>query len=187
MNTALKADFVSVADYLEGEEVSAVRHEYVGGVVFAMAGGSRAHGLITGNIFAALHAHLRGKPCQVFSADMKVHLVVAEDEIFYYPDVMVTCDPRDTEAHFNKHPKVIVEVLSPATERFDRIEKFERYQTIESLEEYVLVAQDRLEVAVFSMRENWKRQICTKLDDVVRLPSLGFSARVSEIYQGVTL
>src|ERR1044072_6574523 len=112
MNTALKADFVSVADYLEGEELSAVRHEYVGGGVFAMAGGSRSHGLITGNIFAALHAPLRGKPCQVFTADMKVHLVVADDEIFYYPDVMVTCDPRDTEAHFNKHPKVIVEVLS---------------------------------------------------------------------------
>lgn len=187
MKTALKADFVSVAEYLEGEELSAVRHEYIGGVVFAMAGGSRAHGLIAGNIFAALHSHLRGKPCQVFTADMKVHLVVAGDDIFYYPDGMVTCDPRDTEAHFNRYPKVIVEVLSPATERFDRIEKFDRYQTIESLEEYVLVAQDRLEVAVFSMRANSKPQIFTMRDDVVRLPSLAFSARLSEIYQGVTL
>ena len=187
MNTALKADFLSVADYLEGEKASSVRHEYISGVVFAMAGGSRAHGLITGNIFAALHSHLRGKPCQVFTADMKVRLEVADEDIFYYPDVMVTCDPRDTEAHFNRYPKLIVEVLSPATERIDRIEKFDRYKAIESLEEYVLIAQDRFEVIVFSTRGEAKTRVATNAGDVVHFESLGFSCPLLQFYQGVDL
>src|SRR2546423_8717771 len=96
METAKKLGMVTVGDYLSGELRSEVRHEYVGGSVYAMAGASEEHNAIAGNLFAALHAHLRGKPCRVFFVDMKVRLLITHTDIFYYPDLMVACDPRDT-------------------------------------------------------------------------------------------
>jgi Uma2 family endonuclease len=115
---------ISVAEYLAGEQDGEVRHEFIGGTAHAMAGASEEHNTIAMNIATALHAHLRGRPCRAFLLDLKVRLQIARTDIFYYPDVMVACDPRDSDRYFKRFPKVVIEVLSPDTERTDRREKF---------------------------------------------------------------
>ncbi|HRI12987.1 MAG TPA: Uma2 family endonuclease [Verrucomicrobiota bacterium] len=176
---------MSVAEYLSGEEQSEVRHEYIGGSVYAMAGGSEEHCTITGNLFAALHAHLRGQRCRAFVADMKVRLVLRGEEVFYYPDVVVACDPRDTDRYFKRYPQVLIEVLSDSTERIDRREKRWSYLQMESLEEYVLVAQDYWEVTVYRRGHEWAPEILASPDSVLTLPSLEFSVPLSAIYEGL--
>src|SRR5262245_34123570 len=124
MEAAAKTGTVSVEEYLAAEPRSEVRHEYIGGEVYAVAGASEEHNIIATNLLAALHAHLRGKACRVFMVDMKVRLFAAREEIFYYPDLMVTCDARDTDRYFKRFPNVLIEVLSTDTARTDRREKF---------------------------------------------------------------
>lgn len=185
MEGALKADFLTVAEYLQSEEQSEVRHEYVGGVIYSMAGGTREHHLIAGNLFAALHGHLAGGRCQVAIADLKLHLEFAENEIFYYPDLMVTCDPRDTDRNCNRYPKLIVEVMSDSTERVDRVEKFEAYRSLESLEEYVLVSQQKAEVTIYRRAGRWKRETVEGADKELRLDSVNFTMPLAALYRGV--
>jgi Uma2 family endonuclease len=176
---------IAVEAFLEGERHSEVRHEYIGGKVHAMDGASEEHNLISGNFFAALQAHLRGKPCRGFIPDMKLRLQVAGDDLFYYPDVMVVCDPRDTDRYFKRHPRVLVEVLSPETERTDRRERFLGYQWIDSLEEYLLVAQDKVEVTVFRRANQWVPEILRGREDNLRMPSLEFAMSVADLYDGL--
>src|SRR5438874_4588728 len=103
MQTAIKSEFISVEDYLAGEETSDIKHEYVDGVVYAMAGASKNHNRIAGNIYASLLQHLRGGPCRPFISDVKVRLEVLGEDVFYYPDVMVACDLRDTHRLFSSY------------------------------------------------------------------------------------
>lgn len=180
-------ELVSVADYLAGEPISEFRHEYIGGEIHAMAGASEEHNAISGNLFAALLSHLKGRRCRAFIHDMKVRLQIAGDDIFYYPDVMVACDPRDTDRYFKRFPTVIVEVLSPETERTDRREKFLSYQQIETLEEYVLVAQDKSEVTIFRRANQWRPEIVRAAGESLQLPSLGFELTLNDLYDGVNL
>ena len=169
-------------DYLTGELVAEVRHEYFGGRVFPMPGASDDHNRIAGNLFLALGNYLEGHVCEVFSNDMKAR---THSQVFYYPDVMVGCDPRDTDNLYLRFPKLLIEVLSEATERLDRREKRWSYQTIESLEEYVLVAQDRVEFTVFRRANEWQPEVLTQLDQLARFVSLDFSMPLSSIYEGV--
>jgi Uma2 family endonuclease len=118
---AIKRNLLSVEEYLEFEENSAMRHEYVAGEIFAMSGASVAHELIAGNVFAAFHAHLRGGPCNAFMANLKVHLKVDRNEFFYYPDVLVACG-LGPENRYCANPRLVVEVLSPSTQSVDRRE-----------------------------------------------------------------
>lgn len=185
MEAALKNDHVPVEDYLEGEELAETKHEYVGGLVYAMAGASVDHNLIAGNVLAALRAHLKGGPCSVFMSDVKVRLKHLENDIFYYPDVMVACDPRDTEKLYRLFPKVIVEVLSKNTERLDRREKFWAYRSAETFEEYVLVAQDKREITVFRKASGWQPEVINSADGMLELKSLGFSMALAAVYEGV--
>lgn len=187
MQAAQELELITVEDYLAGEPLNEVRHEYIGGVVYAMAGASREHNTLAGNLFAAVHEHLRGKPCKVFMADLKVRLEVAREEIFYYPDVAVACDPRDTDRYFIRYPRVLIEVLSPDTERLDRREKFLNYTQIETLEEYVLVAQDKAEVTVFRRAAQWQPEVTRQPAQMLRLISLDFSLPLSEVYEGVKI
>lgn len=186
MTTALPlpSSLISEAEFLAGEQCSEFRHEYLGGTVYAMVGASDRHGLLTGNLFAALHRHLRGGPCQVFASDMKVRLTVADETYFYYPDIVVSCRQDDRARFFREHPSVLVEVLSDSTERTDRREKFLAYRTIESLQDYVLVAQDAPAVSVFRRDKGWRAEHLGAQDELV-LPSLGFTLAVAEIYEGV--
>ena len=185
MQAVKDVELVSVEEYLAGEPASEVRHEYLGGVVYAMAGASEEHNLIMVNLVTALHSHLRGKSCRAFVADMKVRLEVAREDIFYYPDLLVVCDPRDTHRHYKSFPKVLVEVLSPDTERIDRREKFLSYTQIETLEEYVLVAQDRMEATVFRRANNWQPEVQRQADQSLRLASLEFTLPLRDVYEGV--
>ena len=144
MEVIAKSASLSVEDYLAGEPASEVRHEYLGGVVYAMAGASIEHNIISGNIYSSLRSHLRGKPCGAFMADVKLRLEFVSDDVFYYPDVMVACDPRDTDKFYKRFPKVLIEVMSESTERIDRREKRWSYQQIETRRAFAL-RQDLLE------------------------------------------
>jgi Uma2 family endonuclease len=180
-------ELVSVADYLADEPISEFRHEYIGGEIHAMAGASEEHNAISLNLATALQSHLKGRRCRAFIHDMKVRLQIAGDDVFYYPDVMVACDPRDTDRYFKRFPTVIVEVLSPETERTDRREKFLSYQQIETLEEYVLVAQDKSEVTLFRRANQWRPEIVRQASDSLNLSSLEFSLALVDLYDGVNL
>lgn len=185
MQTASLTDFVSVAEYLAAEETSPVRHEYLGGLVYAMAGETRIHNQIVGNLYVQLRQHLRGKPCKLYMSDIRVNFDVRSDEYFYYPDVVVTCDPRDTDPRFVRYPKLIIEVLSESTARVDRREKHLAYTTMESLEEYVLVAQAAREVTVFRRTNDWGPQTITGNEATLGLESLSMSLPLALIYEGV--
>lgn len=135
-------------EYLAWEAKQQDKYEYYYGEVFAMGGASRRHVTVAGNIFAALDQSFVDTPCRAYMADMLVE--VALNEIYYYPDVFVTCDPADHKAErFMRSPVLVVEVLSPSTEAYDRGEKFIRYRLIPSLQEYILVDPERLRIEIF--------------------------------------
>ena len=186
MQTVVKNEHVSVADYLAAESASNIRHEYLGGVVYAMAGETTTHNQIVGNLYLALRGHLKGKPCRVYVSDIRVNFDVRNDEYFYYPDIVVTCDKRDNHQRVVRHPKVIIEVLSDSTERIDRREKFFAYTSIPSLEEYVLVGQDPREATVFRRGSGWKAaEKFSGTHGKIAVPSLKFSLTLDALYEGV--
>jgi len=146
-------DRLTPDEYLEAERHSEIRREYFDGQVIAMVGASSAHSLLVTNLVALLRPNVRGTGCQLFSSDMKVKL--ATRNRFFYPDLLLTCDPRDRENdYFKQHPKLIIEVLSESTEAFDRGTKFRDYGELASLEEYVLVSQEERLVERFSRGED---------------------------------
>ncbi|CRI63694.1 conserved hypothetical protein [Thiocapsa sp. KS1] len=178
---------IGLDDYLQGELASDIRHEYVAGQVFAMAGAGESHNRIAGNLFFHLRAATRGTPCGVFISDMKVR--VAAHEAFYYPDVLLTCDPHDRESLYKTSPCLIAEVLSPSTEIIDRREKLIAYRALASLRDYLLVAQDSRRVERFARTEegDWRHEI---LDDgVLTFTCGGLEVRLSvaELYEDVVL
>lgn len=182
---AAKVTLVPVDDYLRGELASEVRHEYVAGAVYAMAGASEEHNNLAGNLYVALRSHLRGGPCKVFMVDMKLQLTVGQENVFYYPDLLVACDERDTDRHFKRFPRVVIEVLSPETERTDRREKFMAYTGIVTVEEYVLVAQDRMEVTVFRRAAQWAAEVLRAPGEKLALRAFDFSLGLEVAYEGV--
>lgn len=160
-------------NYLEGESASEIRHEYVAGEVFAMAGGSKAHNIISLNIAMLLRNALRGGGYQTFIADMRVH--VAAQSCYYYPDVVVTCAGSDLAENAPKDhigsPCLIIEVLSPTTEAIDRREKMLAYRHLESLREYVLVDQERRWVEVYRRTgAGWMADLYSPEDTVTLNP-----------------
>jgi Uma2 family endonuclease len=176
---------LSVAEYLTGERESPVRHEYVEGEVYAMAGASDRHNRIAGNIYARLSTHLGEGPCEPFISDMKVKV---SPEVFYYPDVVVTCDAVGADAYFREEPRLIVEVISPSTERIDRHEKMMAYKSVPSLHEYVLVSQEEMRVEVYRRKgAEWDAQIFTATEEQLQLASVELSLSVGEIYRNVRL
>ncbi|PAX51137.1 Uma2 family endonuclease [Brunnivagina elsteri] len=179
-------NLLTVEEYLKAEEYSEIRHEYVDGEIFAMAGASEEHNLIAGNIFTLIRPHIRGTSCRVFVSDMKVKLKVQKADIFYYPDLLVTCDPNDGERYFKTSPNLIVEVLSNSTKTIDKREKRLNYQSIESLQEYVLVSQDEIKVEVYrkDAQGNWSLEILSK-DDNLELKSVGLTLTMADIYEDV--
>ncbi|SMP66724.1 Endonuclease, Uma2 family (restriction endonuclease fold) [Desulfonatronum zhilinae] len=161
MGRAQPVETISVQEYLAGELESDVRHEYIDGAVYAMVGASDRHGLIALNIATALRPHVRGTPCQLFMSDMKVRIQLQGKTIFYYPDLILSCDKNDRHTYFRTSPCLIVEVLSASTRRVDQQEKLSTYITIPSLREYVLVDQDCKLVQVHRQSGNWVGQSMT--------------------------
>jgi Uma2 family endonuclease len=177
--------YLSVEEYLQFEELSSTRHEYVGGELFAMTGATKRHNVISLNVASALLAHLRGGPCRTYVENVKVRLTVEREEIFYYPDVTVACGPQDLERVFLTDPKLVVEVLSPSTERTDRCEKALNYREIPTLEECVLIAQHKSEVTLYRRSEDWRARILTQPDALLELRSIAFALPLGRIYEGV--
>lgn len=138
MSTSATRPLLSVEDYIDGELNSDIRHEYIDGQVYAMAGASERHGRIAGNTFFHLRSAARGGSCGVFQSDMKVRIEAGNR--FYYPDVLMYCDPADNEDYFKRRPCLIAEVLSESTEATDRREKWLAYRLLPSLQYYLLIA-----------------------------------------------
>ncbi|WP_341327672.1 Uma2 family endonuclease [Methylotuvimicrobium sp. KM2] len=174
---------LSEADYLEGERDGRIRHELIDGHAYAMTGASDKHNKIAVNLTFQLMAALRekGSGCFPYSMDMKVK--VQND--FYYPDVMVVCDRQDLESDYYKtHPVVIIEVLSPATRRIDKTLKRQAYLSLESLQEYVLIEQDKAEIEVFTRQNGWQAAYYY-LGDTIHFESIDTSISVEDIYYQV--
>ena len=178
--------YISPQDYLEGERISSIKHEYRQGQVWAMAGGTQVHNIVTGNIFARLRSHLRGSSCRAFVENMKVRMETTD--AYYYPDVVVTCDDRDRhpDRDFIRHPSLIVEVLSPTTEAFDRGAKFADYRTIETLQEYVLVSCDRRYIECYRRKKGdlWELERY-ETETAIVFASVNLSVDMTEIYEDV--
>ena len=171
-------------DYLQGELASELRHEYVDGEVYAMAGAGEAHNLIALNIASKLRNFVRGGPCRVFISDMKLH--VQTWKAYYYPDILVTCEPTDSQSHFKERPSLVVEVLSPGTESTDRREKMLAYRTLSSLKEYVLVATDKRQIEIYRRDEQGEWQLAViSPNEPMTLESIGASLSLDEVYEDV--
>lgn len=181
---ALRRESLTVEAYLEGERHSEERHEYFEGEAHAMAGASDEHELVALNIAAALHAHLKGKPCRVYKDGMKLRLQAMGRDVFYYPDIMVTCDPADRHRYYREKPKLLIQVLSE-NENKDLIEKFFAYQRLPSLEEYVVVTPNlaQPEVRVFRRAEGWEPGE-THREGTFTLRSIGLTLPVADLYAG---
>ena len=178
--------YVSPKDYLEGERVSPIKHEYRRGLIYAMVGAKRFHGVIAGNIAAQLNFHLSNSLCNVISSDIKVRLI--EADCYYYPDVVVICHPDDLQGNkdYIHHPKVIIEVLSKSTQKFDRTQKFVDYQTCAELQEYVLISQAEKFVEVRTRQADRWETVVYKSGDRVQLKSIDWTGPIEVIYQKVT-
>jgi Uma2 family endonuclease len=186
MSAALKLQHVSVEDYLAGELVSPVKHEYLGGVVYAMAGARNVHNLIASNVLGSLHPRLRGSSCRPYNSDTKVRVRLPTHMRFYYPDASVICRPNPQNDSFQDEPAVIAEVLSRKTRRIDEGEKRDAYLTIPSLAVYLLIEQEVPAVVVYRRTDQgFVREIYAEPDAVIPLAEIGTELRLEEIYDGV--
>jgi Uma2 family endonuclease len=180
--------FYTPEEYLAMEREAAHKSEYYSGQIYAMAGGSPEHNLIGFNIAGLLHAKLRGSPCRGFTSDQRVR--ITETGLYTYPDVTVICgELQFDDAHRDTliNPTLLIEVLSPSTEAYDRGEKFAHYRRIESLQEYLLIAQDQPRIERFLRQSDgtWNYRAAEGMEGHLRLESVGVELLVSEVYEGV--
>lgn len=181
---------VSIEDYLAGEEQAGVKHEYLGGVVHAMAGASNRHNMIASNFLGALIARFRGKSCQPMNSDTKARITFPDHTRFYYPDAMLVCHLNADTDHFQDHPVLIVEVLSDSTRRADLTEKRDAYLTISSLQVLIFVEPDQATVLLY--RRNLPQggfavEEHNGLDAVIPLPEMDTQIPLAELYERVEL
>ena len=186
--------YYTVEEYLELEETAQVKHEYLDGRIYAMSGATDYHALITANVIGLVHAQLRGRPCRVYSSDLNVR--VERTGLHTYPDVSALCgEPRLTGRKVAGkqnlvllNPSVLVEVLSPSTEAYDRGTKFKHYRQIPSLREYVLVAQDEMLVERYGRAAEgaeWIYADARDPDGEITLPSIGAVLVLRDVYEHV--
>jgi Uma2 family endonuclease len=186
MSAAPKLELISIDDYLAGELVAPVKHEYLGGFVYAMSGARNAHNLIAGNVFGALHTRLRGKKCRPYNSDTKIRVRLPLQVRFYYPDASVVCPPNPQDDSYQDSPLVIVEVLSRATRRIDEGEKKDAYLTIPSLQTYLLVEQEMPAAVAHTRKEQgFLREIYKGPESIIDLPELDIELPLAEVYDGV--
>jgi Uma2 family endonuclease len=171
---------IAAEDYLQGEILSDVKHELINGEVYAMAGASKNHERIAGNVYRKIGNLLENSTCEPFASDLKVK--VGND--FIYPDVMVVCEDKTENEYYTESPALIVEVLSGSTRRMDETTKKNAYQSIPSLQEYMLIEQDFVDVELCSRNDGWQSKHYF-LGDEVRLTSIALTLTVEEIYQRV--
>lgn len=187
MSTAIVEARCTSEQYLELERKAAYKSEYINGRIYAMSGATRAHILITGNVSGELRSQLKGRPCESYASDMRVQ--VAPTGLYTYPDVVGVCGEirfEDTHKDTLLNPTVIIEVLSPSTEAYDRGDKFAHYRRLESLREYVLVAQDKCRVERYARQgAEWTLTEISDLNGSLRLNSIDCNIALREIYDKV--
>jgi Uma2 family endonuclease len=175
---------LTIAEYLAFERQSETRHDFLDGEVFAMTGASWTHGLISGNIFGELRSQLKGSPCRAIQESLRVRTPA---DLFTYPDVVVVCGkPRfdDSAQDTLLNPTLVVEVLSPTTEAYDRKTKARQYRSITSLSDYVLVAQNQVRVEHWSRHGgDWLQRELTSLEHLLDMPAIGCKLLLSDIYE----
>jgi Uma2 family endonuclease len=172
--------------YLEWEAAQEFRHEYIEGEIVAMTGGSIPHNDITLNFYTLLRPYLRQRGCRVNVSDVKVQ--VNQNSRYFYPDLVITCDPEDLKARqFIQNPKVIVEVISPSTATYDRTKKLKYYRQIPSLQEYILIDSESISVEIYHRGEGkmWHYYEYEK-GEIILLQSLEFDCQIEQLYEGIS-
>ncbi len=173
-------------EFLEAEHHYDVKHEYLGGMVYAMAGASTQHNEIASNLSGILYARLRGKPCKPFGSDMKLKLRISDSTYFYYPDAMIVCNRAGLGASWCERPVVVFEILSESTRRTDEREKHAAYLSIPGLAAYVLIEQDAQRVVIeHRVPTGWNREVVEGAGAVVRLAAAEVEFPLSELYERV--
>jgi Uma2 family endonuclease len=191
MTAATELNPVSVADYLAEELISPTKHEYLGGVVYAMAGARNVHTVIASNTLVAVGSRLQGKPCRSFNSDVKIRIRLpgqglAGQTRFYYPDASVVCRPNPPTDSFQDEPAVLFEVLLQRTRRIDEGEKKDAYLTIQSLCAYALIEQETAAVVLIRRtKDRFVREVYEGLDALIPLPEIGIDLPLAEIYETV--
>lgn len=186
MGAAHKLSLMSVEDYLASELRSEIKHEYLGGVIHAMAGATNNHNTVALNISTAFRNGLRGKPCRPFNSDTKVRVLLPTQTRFYYPDVSVICRQNAPNDSFQDAPVVIVEVLSRSTRRIDLGEKKDSYLTIPTLSVYLLVEHDEATVVAYRRTdEGFVREVYEGLDAVIPLSEIETNLALKDAYEDV--
>lgn len=185
MTAAKKLSLVSEEEYLSGELASTIKHEYLGGFVYAMSGARVAHNVVAVNLVGSLHARLKGKPCRPYGSDMKIRIPPPELR-FYYPDASVICRSNPAHSSFQEQPVVIFEVLSRGTRRIDEGEKKDAYLSLPSLLVYALVEQDSAAVAVYRRAgSEFVREVYDSPNAVIPLPEIDTELPLADIYDGI--
>ena len=190
-----EVDFTTEEEYLAREALADEKHEYLNGFIYRlhadpitnMAGASDEHVKVTGNCHYALKTHLRGSQCSLYVSDMRVK-IDSKDKAWFYPDVMVTCDPDDRQRNMMKYsPILVIEVLSPSTQDYDRGGKFAIYRLLDSLREYVLVDPTQYLIEVFRLNENrrWELFSFEGTGSIVEFKSIGFRCALRDFYEDV--
>ncbi|MCX6876151.1 MAG: Uma2 family endonuclease [Verrucomicrobia bacterium] len=181
---------LSIEDYLAGEEQAESKHEYLGGVVHAMAGASNRHNTIASNFLVSLVTRLRGKPCQAFNSDTKVRITFPDHTRFYYPDAMVVCHLNPETDHFQDHPVLIIEVLSESTRRADLTEKRDAYLTLGTLKVLIFVEPDEARVILYRRslpQGGFAVEEYAGRESVIPLPEIEAEIALGELYERVSL
>jgi Uma2 family endonuclease len=176
---------VSVEEYLEGELRSAIKHDYLGGIVYAMAGASEPHNIIATNLCGILYSKLRGRKCQSFGSDMKFRINnLVGDTYFYYPDAMVACDPTDSGNPWRERPTVVFEIISEETRHVDEREKRMAYKHVKSVQAFVRIEQSRPEISIDRRTaDGWINEVVKGLEATLRLPEIDVEIPFAEIFE----
>jgi Uma2 family endonuclease len=188
MGAALALAKVTPEEYLQFERQSETKHEYFDGEIFAMTGASRKHNSISMNLSYLLVGHLKGKPCKAYAGDFRVK--IKETGLYTYLDLIVTCGKEILEDQVKDtllNPLVIIEILSPSTERYDRGKKFAHYRQIESLQNYVLISQEEPNIEVFQRQPNeqWLFSEKSGLENSIEIPAIGCTLPFMEVYDKI--
>lgn len=180
-----KLHYITVEEYLAGELTSALKHEYVDGEVYAMAGESKRHNIIASNFVLKFRNNLPNTDCETYFEGVKVR---ASETTFYYPDVVVTCETdKEDDDYVVKFPCLIIEVLSPSTAQTDRREKLIAYKLIPDLQEYAIVWQDEMRVELHRRQnEGWLTLFFTQPEDEIEFTAINYQTDLSDIYRNIT-
>jgi Uma2 family endonuclease len=181
---------LTIEEYLQFENGSEQKHEFYNGEVFAMAGASPRHNKIFSNLFIALGITLKGKPCQPYGSDMRIH--VPENSLFTYPDISIICGDivsSDKDSDSVVSPTVLIEILSPSTREYDRGSKFKLYRDIPTLREFILIDSESINIEAFRINANihWELEEYKELSQTLAIPAVAINISLAEVYEGTKI